>query len=220
MNYTEQINAFWLAQEEHSLSTTDIALYFNLLKICNAAKWVNPFKRNTAKILSDLCISRPTLERSRNRLKQAGLIEFKSLNGSPNVTYVVADLTKNITAIVTACDKGIVTGHDAGRDTLNSSNTIRGKVVEFEIVNDFLTTTATFRHLGEKYKVPIPLKFKEFWDLKVDLGEFNNQTKEDLVKFFSYWLPKNLIIESDIKKQSEPKGYKRTAQPDYSNVSN
>ncbi len=106
MNYIEQINRFWLAQDEHQFTTTEIALYFNLLKICNSLRWANPFKRNSSKITADLGISKSTLEKSRNRLKQAGIIDFKSINGSANVTYLLADLTKIYAGNNAAADAG------------------------------------------------------------------------------------------------------------------
>ncbi|EHQ24556.1 hypothetical protein [Mucilaginibacter paludis] len=94
MNYIELINNFWDVQDEHQFTTTDIALYFYLLKIGNNLRWTNPFRRINAKITADLGISKPTLDRSRNKLKQAGLIDFKTTNGNANVTYTIINLQK------------------------------------------------------------------------------------------------------------------------------
>lgn len=87
MNYIELINRFWNANEEHSFKTTDIALYFYLLKVNNDCSWKESFKRNNKKVEVDLNISFNTLKDARNRLKIANLIYFKTVNGNANVTY-------------------------------------------------------------------------------------------------------------------------------------
>lgn len=90
MNYIKIINKFWASIEEDPLKTTDIALYFYLLKVSNDALWRNPFKRNNRKIEADLNISYKVLASARNRLKELKLIDFEALNGNPNVTYTLA----------------------------------------------------------------------------------------------------------------------------------
>ncbi len=91
MNYIELINLFWTANEEHSFRTTDIALYFYLLKVNNDCSWKESFKRNNRKVEVDLGISFNTLKDSRNRLKNANLINFKTVNGDANVLYTIID---------------------------------------------------------------------------------------------------------------------------------
>jgi len=90
MNYIEQIRGFWRAHEEHSFTPTEVAVYFRLLEICNICQWKNPFKRNNSKIGADLGISFNTLKNARNRLRQTGLIDFETKNGSPNVLYTLS----------------------------------------------------------------------------------------------------------------------------------
>jgi predicted transcriptional regulator len=94
MNYINQIRGFWRAHEEHSFSTTEVAVYFYLLEVCNICHWKNPFKRNNAKIEADLGISFNTLKNARNRLAQTGLLSFKTTNGSPNVVYTLSNFDK------------------------------------------------------------------------------------------------------------------------------
>jgi hypothetical protein len=103
MNYINQIRGFWRSHEEHSFGTTEVALYFLLLEICNICHWKNPFKRNNAKIEADLGISFNTLKNARHRLCQAGLINFETRNGSPNVLYTLSkfdEVTTEVTAEV------------------------------------------------------------------------------------------------------------------------
>lgn len=94
MNYLELIRGFWRSHEEHLFTPTEIAVYFYLVEVCNICQWKNPFKRNNAKIGADLSISFNTLKNARNKLQQAGLIYFKTVNGSPNVVYTLSKFDK------------------------------------------------------------------------------------------------------------------------------
>lgn len=76
--------------EENCFTTCEVAIYFYLLKVNNACNWMRFFKRNNAKIMADLGIKdRRTLENARNRLKQAGLIDYQKTTTSPNVIYSI-----------------------------------------------------------------------------------------------------------------------------------
>jgi hypothetical protein len=77
MNYIGLINRFWQCYSEHSFKANDVALYFFLLKTCNELGWKNPFKHSNRHITAMLDMSEKTLISSRNRLQQAGLINFK-----------------------------------------------------------------------------------------------------------------------------------------------
>jgi hypothetical protein len=90
MNYLSQKNGFWRSHEEHSFGTTEVALYFYLLEVCDKCGYKNPFKRNNAKIEADLSISFNTLKNARNKLHQAGLLAFKTTSGSPGVLYTLS----------------------------------------------------------------------------------------------------------------------------------
>lgn len=94
MNYIEQIKGFWRSHDVETHPTNVIALYFYLLEVNNKTSWSVSFKRNNAKICADLGISYPTLNNSRNRLKQSGIIDFKTQNGNANVTYTLKNFLK------------------------------------------------------------------------------------------------------------------------------
>lgn len=95
MNYIDLIKGFWRSHDVEAFPTNAIALYFYLLEVNNKASWIPSFKRNNSKICADLGITYPTLSKCRNRLKQAGLIDFKTVNGNANVTYQILTF-KNI----------------------------------------------------------------------------------------------------------------------------
>lgn len=111
MTYIELINNFWTSNEEEAFRTTDVALYFYLLKVNNDCSWKASFKRNNRKVEADLGISFNTLKEARNRLKLAGLIDFRTKSGSTETTYSVrgAGDDKNPTSQLTSSNFDEVT---------------------------------------------------------------------------------------------------------------
>ncbi|MBW3128857.1 hypothetical protein [Hymenobacter profundi] len=82
MNYISLINQFWAKDLEHSFTPNDIAVYFRLLERCNALGWKNPFNFSVDELLMKLRLkTKDPFTTARNRLKQAGLIEFKNGDG-------------------------------------------------------------------------------------------------------------------------------------------
>jgi predicted transcriptional regulator len=206
MNYIELINFFWRKHEEHLFGPTEIALYFHLLDISNKCNWTNPFKRRNTKICSDLNISKPTLDRSRNKLSQAGLIRFISVGkGDPNIKYILMDGTekeqeklKNITSDVTTPVTSPVTSNVQHNINLKQKQNL-GEVeaITSDAGFNFFKQTANCRLLREKYNLEtddLELHFKNFFDSKVDLGEFKNKKLEDIARNFYYWLPIHIQI--------------------------
>jgi len=87
MNYITLINHFWAKDLEHSFTPNDIAVYFRLLERCNALGWKNPFNFSVDELLAKLRLkTKAPLDTSRNRLKQAGLIDFKNGDGRGQTT--------------------------------------------------------------------------------------------------------------------------------------
>lgn len=78
MNYIELINSFWQMNTEHSFTGNETQVYFKLLDTCNSLGWKNPFNYSNSHICGEIGISEPSFLRSRNKLHQAGLIEFIS----------------------------------------------------------------------------------------------------------------------------------------------
>ena len=94
MNYIELINRFWQLHETEEFQPTEIALYFYLLKVNNSLSWSPSFRRNNSRVTADLGMSYKVLSRSRNRLKQIGIINFSTKNGSPNTWYSLLTFVK------------------------------------------------------------------------------------------------------------------------------
>lgn len=77
MTYIELINNFWELDEDWQFTCCETRLYFYLLKTANRLGWVNSWTRSDAKVSSDVGVSVNSMKTARNRLVQAGLIEFK-----------------------------------------------------------------------------------------------------------------------------------------------
>jgi predicted transcriptional regulator len=216
MNYIAQIKGFWLLHEKHALNSTDTALYFYLLEVCNSTNWVNPFKRNTAKLMADLKLSRSSLERSRKRLTLVGILKFRSVNGTPNVTYTLTDLEAIFRERFTDAEQGNDTGNeqgtDKGADQLNKNSKQKPKqivVVSCAQAFAFYVETKNNRILKDRFGLDnnaLLGYFKIFYDSKIDLGDLNNKTIEEIARNFYYWLPKHLTAaqkeKSCVKKES------------------
>ena len=91
MTYIELINNFWELDEDWQFTCCETRLYFYLLKTANRLGWVDISTRRDAKVSSDVGVSVNSMKTARNRLVQAGLIEFKSGgNGQRDKTrYIV-----------------------------------------------------------------------------------------------------------------------------------
>lgn len=128
MNYIEQIKGFWRSHEEHSFSSTEIALYFHLLEICNICRWKNPFKRNNAKIRADLGISPNTLSNARNKLAQCGLISFKTRSGNAEVVYTLSNFDKVSSEVTSEVGSGVENAVQTSSKSDEVSSEVNGKV--------------------------------------------------------------------------------------------
>ena len=99
MNYIKLINNFWNLHEVKSFRATEISLYFYLLKVCNSVSWSASFELKNQRILVDLCMSYHTMCNARNKLKQSGLIEFETKNGSNKTVYSIVTTFANFAKV-------------------------------------------------------------------------------------------------------------------------
>ncbi len=76
MTYLDRVNFFWSVHEAHPFQPTGIALHFYLLKVANARFWKGPYRVPSSQICGALQIDKKTLQRARNALKQAGVLDF------------------------------------------------------------------------------------------------------------------------------------------------
>ena len=209
MSYIDLINRFWLAHEGNLFSCTETALYFYLLKTCNLCGWPDSIKRHNAKIQADLGITYPTLSKARNRLKQTGMIDFKTKAGSCNTSYTFKNILKvslkdcnEVTTEVSSevgdeveCEVDSDTSYKRDRD---KSIEIRKKKIEKEKKP---ATTANPETENSDLKHPsLPIRLeekekscdkreKEFYNALVPYVEIYGSLM--IRQFYNYWTERN-----------------------------
>jgi predicted transcriptional regulator len=77
INYIEQINGFWEKNEDINLKSTDIAVYFAILKYSNDLRWANPFVAHWEVFIQFAGVSKNTFYKSIKNLNDIGLIKYK-----------------------------------------------------------------------------------------------------------------------------------------------
>jgi hypothetical protein len=85
MNYIDLINGFWQKDTEYNFHDREVALYFYLLKVSNSIGWKNPFGLSNALTIAKFGWGKSSFDTAKNRLKLAGLIDFKAGDGRGNV---------------------------------------------------------------------------------------------------------------------------------------
>lgn len=207
MNYIELIKQFWQCNNEIPIGCNATALYFYLLKVCNSLGWKETFKHSDRYIAIQLGISINTVRTAKNKLKQLGLIDFKSpekaskgLDGSTRYTILTVSNFDSVpdTVINTVVDS--VPNTDA--DTRNKLNYISISLKENErfvfkslnplmeeFLNDPIIIEDFQRSIGPPYQPPDTVKelIKEFFvKLTVD-GETSKDRKSAIYHFKSWY---------------------------------
>ncbi|WP_298118076.1 hypothetical protein [Flavobacterium sp.] len=149
MNYIELIKAFWRSHDVETYPTNVIALFFYLAEVNNKTSWSVLFKRNNSKICADLGISYPTLNNSRNRLKQSGIIDFKTQNGNANVTYTFKNFFKVTDEVTNEVTDEV------------SSRLFKSK--------DKLKPKLKLKHISSVADAPVEKEPTKFWSSFVDI---------------------------------------------------
>lgn len=92
MNYLSELLAFdnWL--ETNELSSSAIALWFAIMQTANKAGWKNPLTIPISTLEVKSGMERSSVYRARNRLKQAGLIDFRERGGKRCSEYIIKSL--------------------------------------------------------------------------------------------------------------------------------
>ena len=92
MDYFAEIKAFYDLTLTDRLSTGQIALWHALMHISNKNGWAQQITVPNRTLESLTGLSRNGIAQSRNRLKQLGLIDYKS-NGTKATQYTILPLT-------------------------------------------------------------------------------------------------------------------------------
>lgn len=223
MNYIELIKQFWQCNNEIPIGCNATALYFYLLKVCNSLGWKETFKHSDRHIAIQLGISINTVRTAKNKLKQLGLIDFKSpekaskgLDGSTRYTIQTISNFDSVpdTDINTVADSV----PDMVSDTRNKLNYISISLKENErfvfeslnplmeeFLNDPIIIEDFQRSIGPPYSSSDTIKdlIKEFFvKLTVD-GEITKERKDAIYHFKSWY-------RQDQESKNKRKPYEQT----------
>lgn len=193
----DAVNQFWKVCENgdrRSLTSTGLT-YFYLCNVWNTCGRPISFRRQNTLICAELLISKPTLERHRNCLKQAGLIDFFSKGkGDPNITYQIMDVyyqevkkVKNFTSPVTS---GVTSGDDIKQSTEKEIFIIISEEVKnfYYLLELFLQDPGLSMHWRNQ-QFP-PEKFSEglqLWMVQNHGSKYIDFEKAR--KHFLFWIP-------------------------------
>lgn len=92
MKYISQINAFYDALEINPLPAPSIALWHALHAIANKTGWQQEFSVSVSSLGLRAGLNEAAVKRARNKLKEAGLIEWRARAGNQSAVYKLKQL--------------------------------------------------------------------------------------------------------------------------------
>ncbi|GAB3317815.1 hypothetical protein GCM10027299_09200 [Larkinella ripae] len=146
MSYIDYINRFWQCEIERVIAPSDAKLYFYLLHTCNALRWKQPFGHSDRHLSLALGMSVNTVRESKNRLKQLGLIDFRSpdkgskgIDGQTKIWF--PSTVSNSDPVESG--KPAATGKVTGSKNDTVADTIRSTVSKNDTVPDTVQVTGS-----------------------------------------------------------------------------
>lgn len=207
MNYIDQVNRFFELDLEYSFTPMEVAIYFRLLDRSNSLAWKNPFGFSCdelrAKVRCKNAESKKPFDTARNRLKQAGLIDFVNGNGRGHVTkYTLKGALKGIQIEPLSVPLSEPLSGDSGcyinkhklnkKESIDVNQPLPAMVLEAAEMNQWThTKNRNTDFLKEQWKVYLlertndpPAKIREY-----------AQNQPELCRYFLNWIrnkfPKN-----------------------------
>ena len=203
----DAINQFWQAVENNdrrSLTSAGLT-YGYLCHVWNGCGRPALFRRQNNLICAELCISKPTLDRHRQILKNAGIIDFYSKGkGDANITYKILEYTsskersKNILLPTdkkeknfTTCVTSPVTTHDAYKQSKSTELfiSINGEVKNFYYLKNLFESDEGLLMSWRQKGMPAE-KFSdalEQWMIMVHASPYHDFQKAR--NHFLFWMP-------------------------------
>ena len=193
-------------RRRYRLSAASQALYYELVAIANEEGWPDTFQCSNGELCGAMLLSEKTIVMARQELIESNLIYYKS-NKSKKAQSIYSFLS-------TVKFTGDVTGHppvDAPADPPDYNKQKEKPkpkqtvvVADCATAFDFFMSTKNKRLLVEQHKLTdaqLEWYFLVFYDSKVDLGDLNGKTLEDITKNFYYWMPKHLAAQQYQQKE-------------------
>lgn len=118
MNYITEINSFYDWLETNSVSDSSIVLWHALMHINNKCGWKVEFPVAISSIQNKTGLSKSSILRARNQLKQVGRITFKERSGNLSTVYKIVAFHTG-TQSATQSDTQTVTQSGTQTDTIH-----------------------------------------------------------------------------------------------------
>ncbi len=190
-------------RRRYRLSATSQALYYELVALANEERWPAIFSCSNGELMSALGVSENTLILARQELIRAGLIGYKSQKNKRLFSEYSLISTSEFDA---KADVKPDAKPDANVDDYNKlkekPKQKQAVIVSHAAAFEFFKSTQNKRLLMEKHKLTedeTEHYFRTFYDSKIDLGDLDGKTLEDITKNFYYWLPKHLAAQQGAK---------------------
>jgi hypothetical protein len=179
MNYITEINCFYDWLETNSVSDSSIVLWHALMHINNKCGWKVEFPVAISSIQNKTGLSKSSILRARNQLKQVGRITFKERTGNLSTVYRIVAFHTD-TQSGTQSGTQTVTQSGTQTDTIHKLNETKLKET---IKKEAVATTPPSKIQKfsiEKYMLPenLPFTGEEFiaaWKKLLETKKWRNK---------------------------------------------
>ncbi|WP_426671353.1 hypothetical protein ACPPVU_08960 [Mucilaginibacter sp. McL0603] len=193
-------------RRRYRLSAASQALYYELVAIANEEGWPDTFKCSNGELCSALSMTDKTIIAARLELIQSDLISYKS-NKNKRAFAEYSFLSTGKSPVITPVKSPPITPvNPPDYNKLKEKPKQTVVVADCTTAFDFFMSTKNKRLLVEQHKLTdeqLEWYFLVFYDSKVDLGDLNGKTLEDITKNFYYWMPKHLAAQRVIRDTSD-----------------
>jgi len=189
-------------RRRYRLSATSQALFYELVSLANEERWPAIFSCSNGELMSALSVTENTMAMARQELIRAGLIHYKSGKGRRTFSDYSLIISKIEGFPDTNADTIPATFPEDYIKLKEKPKPKQTEVVAYAVAFDFFRSTKNRRLLAEKFALSdedMEWYFLVFYDSKVDLGDLDGKTVEDIAKNFYYWLPKHLAAQQSTK---------------------
>jgi len=153
LSYIDLMNNFWLFYDTNKdkIATSEIVLYFSLLRYCNKLNWINPFSINPF-LMQEICpLAQNTYYKSLKILDSLKLIKWqKGRNNVSNQIITILKIEVCIESRIDVCIK--YSGEDSTEDSIGNNNKTNIQIDEKTIKQldkkdfDFLINSNEFKN--------------------------------------------------------------------------
>ena len=89
IKYIDEINAFHSWVQINELPASAVLLWYSLMHFCNRTGWKKQFNIAMSQLEADTHLTRPTIQRARKNLENAGLIKVINRRGRQSAVYII-----------------------------------------------------------------------------------------------------------------------------------